>query len=137
MSYGAESAEPPVSARALLLAGSLVRIAYGVGALLTPARMVSAGLAPDTHALAEPRLTLRGFGGHQLIVGALTLAATRAAAPARRAATLSLLVDTFDIVSTVLEQHARGERDATVTRSYRLSGAGMATFACARWVLRR
>lgn len=122
---------PSTGARVLLLAGSAVRIAYGAGALLTPAKMVSAGLAPDTHELADPRLLLRAFGGHQLVVGCLTLAAARSPQLARRAAALSLLIDTFDVASAVLEQRARGGRDQTVTGGYAISGAGMAAFAAA------
>jgi hypothetical protein len=114
-----------------MLGGSAVRIAYGVGALLAPARMVSAGIAPDTHDLPDPRLLLRAFGGHQLVTGCVTLAAIRSRRLARRAAALSLLIDTFDVASAVLEQRARGGRDQTITGGYAISGAGMVAFAAA------
>lgn len=116
---------------AVLVAGSIVRVAYGVGALLAPQRMVAAGFAPDTHGLPDPRLTLRAFGGHLLVTGCMTLAAVRARRDVREAAALSMLIDAFDVVSTVLEQRARGGPDATITGGYRLSGTGATTFALA------
>jgi hypothetical protein len=122
---------PPISARALMLVGSTVRIAYGVGSLLAPTRMVSAQYAPNTHDLADPRLLLRAFGGHQLVTGCLTLAATRSRRLARPATTLSLLIDTLDVVSAVLEQRARGQTDKTIIGGFAISGTGMITFAAA------
>lgn len=127
----------PPGARMLLLAGSTARIVYGVGALLAPARMVSAEYAPDTHDLADPRLLLRAFGGHQLVTGCLTLTATRSRRLVRPAATLSLLIDTLDVVSAILEQRARGRRDQTITGGYAISGAGMIAFAAALCALSR
>jgi hypothetical protein len=116
-------------ARVLLVGGSSVRIVYGMGALLAPARMVEARYAPDTHELADPRLLLRAFGGHQLVTGCLTLAATRSRRLARLAATLSLLIDTLDVGSAALEQRSRGRPDRTILGGYAISGAGMIAFA--------
>jgi hypothetical protein len=113
----------------LLLGGSAVRIAYGAGALLAPASMVSHKYAPDTHDLDEPRLLLRAFGGHQLVTGCLTLASISSRRLARGAATLGLLIDTLDVTSAVLEQRARGERNPIITGGYAISGAGMVVFA--------
>lgn len=127
---------PSRGARALLLAGSSVRIAYGLGALLAPRSMVDARLAPNTHGLPDPRLLLRGFGGHQLLVGSATLLALRQDRRlARCAAMLSLMVDTFDVGSAALEQRARGECDSTVAGGYAISGAGMLAFGLATLVL--
>jgi hypothetical protein len=120
-----------MSARVLLLGGSAVRIAYGAGALLAPARMVSAECAPDTHGLADPRLLLRAFGGHQLVTGCLTLTAIRSRRLARRAAIISLLIDTLDVAAALLEQRTRGGRDQTIVGGYVISGAGMVVFAAA------
>lgn len=121
----------------MLVSGSAVRILYGLVALLAPRRMVSTGCAPDTHDLADPRLLLRAFGGHQLVVGCMTLCTTRSRSLARSAAALSLLIDTFDVVSAILEQRARGGRDQTITGGYAISGVGMLTFAIALRVLDR
>jgi hypothetical protein len=120
-----------------MLAGGTVEVAYGVGALLAPARMVSTGYAPDTHGEADPRLLLRAFGGHLLVAGCLTLAATRSPHHARSAITLSLLINALDVISTVLERCARGQRDRTFTRGIALSGTGTAVFAAALHALPR
>lgn len=114
-----------------------MRIAYGIGALLAPAMMVEARYAPDTHELDDPRLLLRAFGGHQLVTGCLTLAASRSRGLARPAAILSLLIDTLDVGSAVLEQRARGRPDQTILGGYVISGAGMIAFAAALRTLSR
>jgi hypothetical protein len=121
----------PAPARLLMVGGSLVRIAYGAGALLAPAEIVAAQFAPDTQGLPEPRLLLRGFGGHQLVTGALTLAAMRSPQLARGAAALSLLIDAFDVSSALLELRARGHIDRTLIGGFALSGSGIITFAAA------
>jgi hypothetical protein len=125
------------SVRVLLYSGSALRIVYGVGALLKPTTMVSGGYAPNTHDLDDPRLLLRAFGGHQLVTGCMTFCATRSRRLARQAATFSLLIDTLDVVSAVLEQRSRGQRDQTVTGGYVISGAGMIAFATALFTLDR
>jgi hypothetical protein len=125
------------NALVLLLGGSAVRIAYGVGSLLAPESMVSAEYAPDTHGLADPRLTLRAFGGHQLVTGCLTVIATCRRRHVREAATLSLLIDAFDVLSAALEQRARGRRDETITGGYAISGMGVIAFLAVLRSLRR
>lgn len=114
-----------------MLSGSALRIAYGAGALLAPAKMVSAEYAPDTHGLADPRLLLRAFGGHQVVTGSLAIAAVGSPRLARPAAALSLLIDAFDVGSALLELRARGQRDQTVVGGIALSGVGTLTFAAA------
>jgi uncharacterized protein YjeT (DUF2065 family) len=64
------------TAQALILPGTAVRIVYGLGATFMPQRMVAARLAPDTHDLPDPRLLLRAFGGHQLLIGGIALSGT-------------------------------------------------------------
>jgi len=120
---------PSAGARWLAVVGSLVRISYGLCSLLAPEAIVAAKLAPDTSELADPRLTLRAFGGHQLVVGSLTLAAVRSRRMLRHAALLSLSIDSFDVVSAALEQRVRGKHDPTITWGYLISGAGIAAFA--------
>lgn len=119
------------------MAGGAVHIAYGLGSLLMPERMVSAHYAPDTHGLADPRLLLRAFGGHLLISGCLTLTAMRSPRQARSAAMLCLLINTFDVTSAILELRARGESDQTVKGGIALSGSGVLTFAAALRALSR
>jgi hypothetical protein len=131
MSYRIQLENVPLAAQALMLAGGAVHIAYGVGALLAPERMVSARYAPDTHGLADPRLLLRAFGGHLLITGCIALAATRSPRHARSAAALCLLTNASDVTCALLELRARGHRDQTVTGGIALSGAGVLAFASA------
>jgi hypothetical protein len=126
----------PRSARTLVVVGSAVRIAYGVGALLAPAKMVQARYAPDTHELDDPRLLLRAFGGHQLVIGCLTIAAACSRRHPRQAASLSLLIDMLDVGSAVLELHTRGRADRTVLGGIAISGSGILTFAAALYTLR-
>jgi uncharacterized protein YjeT (DUF2065 family) len=114
-----------------MLAGGAVHVAYGIGSLLAPEKMVAGRYAPNTHALPDPRLLLRAFGGHLLLSGCLTLAAVRAPRHARSATTLSLLINTFDVTSAILELRARGRSDQTITGGIALSGAGVFTFAAA------
>jgi hypothetical protein len=121
----------PQSAQALMLAGSAGHIAYGIGSLLAPERMVSAHYAPDTHALPDPRLLLRAFGGHLLISGCLMLSAIRSPRQARSAATLCMLINALDVTSALLELRARGQSDQTVTGGIMLSGTGVLVFAAA------
>ena len=120
---------PGMSTRVLLCVGSTVRIAYGVGSLLAPAKMVSGKLSPDTHELADPRLLLRAFGGHQVVTGCMMLAARRSRRMARQAALASLLIDAFDVASALLEIRARGEVDQTTIGGIAISGTGLITFA--------
>src|SRR6185312_6620145 len=127
----------PGSARTLMAIGSAVRIAYGVGALLAPVKMAQARYAPDTHALEDPRLLLRAFGGHQLVTGCLTLAAICSRRYARQAASLSLLIDIVDVGSAALELGARGDVDQTVLGGIAISGSGILTFAAAHYALIR
>jgi uncharacterized protein YjeT (DUF2065 family) len=138
MSYQtSETKQVPRVARALLVIGSLVRVSYGIGALLAPQRMVSAQLAPDTHDLAEPRLVLRAFGGHQLVAGSLTLCTIRLPRLAPAAATLSLAIDALDVASTLLEIGARGRCERQTVGGIALSGSGVLTFAAALGLLGR
>lgn len=117
--------------------GSAGHIAYGVGSLLAPEKMVSAQYAPDTHDLADPRLLLRAFGGHLLVSGCLALAATRSPRHAPSAAALCLLINTFDVASAILELRARGHTDQTVTSGIALSGSGVLVFGAALRALAR
>lgn len=129
--------ELPPLATAALLAGTAVRLSYGAGALLAPARMVEANLAPDTHGEADPRLLLRAFGGHQLLVGGFALVSARSRRHAGVGMTLSLLIDALDVASALLELRARGARDRSVLGGVALSGTGVLTFALALASLRR
>jgi hypothetical protein len=115
-----------MTARVLMLGGTAVRIAVGVGYLLVPSRMAAARLAPDTDHEPDARLFVRGFGGHQLVTGAVTLAAARAPRLSSPALNFNLLIDTLDMTSTALEVRARGRPDRTLIGSIALSGTAIA-----------
>ena len=67
--------EAPFFPRLALVVGGLIRVAYGLHALLAPEAMGRRRLAPRTHGKADPRLSLRGFGGQLVVLGAFTLLA--------------------------------------------------------------
>jgi hypothetical protein len=128
---------PSITARFLMLGCTAVRLAFGTGYLLAPSRMASAGLAPDTGGRADARLLVRGFGGHQLVTGAMTLSATYARRLTGPAVMLNLLIDTLDVASAALELRARGGADRTLVGGIALSGTGVVTSALALRALER
>jgi hypothetical protein len=99
--------------------------------------MAEAELAPDIDGRPEARLLLRAFGGHQLLVGALTLSSLRDRRRARAGAALSLAVDALDVASALIEWRDRGRADSAVGGGIMLSGSGVLTFAAALRALRR
>jgi len=109
-----------------MLGGAAVRLAVGAGYLLASSSMASARLAPQTADRPDARLFVRGFGGHQLLIGALTLAAARARRLAGPVVALNLLIDALDMTSTALEVRARGRADRTLIGSIALSGTAIA-----------
>jgi hypothetical protein len=124
---------PAVDARSLALLGSAVRGAWGAGAFAAPEAMRSArmtGDSPDLD-LPDPRLYVRGFGAHQLLVAGFTIAATRSRRLLRPALVLSTLLDAVDIASAVAEVRARGGADQTTVAGIVFSGSGLALFAAA------
>ena len=127
-----------MEARTLAVAGSLVRGAWGAGAFAAPAAMARAQLigGPDLQ-LADPRLYVRGFGAHQLLVAGFTVAATRSDALLRPALVLSALLDAVDIASAVAEIPARGGLDRSLASGIVFSGGGLALFAAALRALDR
>jgi hypothetical protein len=124
-------------ARLLILAGTAVRLAYGAGALLSPSRMVAARLAPGTDGRPDPRMTLRGFGGHQLVVAAFTLATVGSPRLVRSALVLNMLIDALDVTAAALELRVRGRADRTLIGGIALSGTGIVAFALALRALNR
>jgi hypothetical protein len=58
-----------------MLAGSSVRLAYGIGSLFA-ANWMSGRLARDVRGHADGRMSLRGFGGLYMAVALLTMLAS-------------------------------------------------------------
>ena len=114
-----------------MLANSLFRLGYGVGALFAPSAMVGARMVPDTDDRPEARLFVRGFGGHQVAVAAVGLAGGRWRRLERPGIALAVAIDAVDMLSAAAEARARGRMDGDLVGGFALSAAGAATAAAA------
>jgi hypothetical protein len=124
-----------VSRRNLILLNAGVRLAYGVVVTLWPSNTIdnSLRLAPDTDALPEARLFVRGFSAHQIGVAFVGLASIRKRELEPVAITLAGTIDALDVGSAVIEARARGRWDEDLIGGALFSGAGLAT-AVAAWL---
>ena len=112
--------------RYILLGGGAVRLAIGAGYLVVPSAMTGAQLAPNTDDSPDARLFVRGFGGHQVLPAAFTLAELRDRRLLAPALALNLLIDGFDVTSALLEARARARVDRTLAGGLALSGSAIA-----------
>ena len=128
---------PERAGRLLALGGAAFRTSVGAGYLLAPARMAAARLAPETDDSPDARLFVRGFGGHQLVTGAITLAALRARRLLGPALALNVLIDGLDLTSAALEVRRRGQADRTLAGSMALSATAVAWALALRSALAR
>jgi hypothetical protein len=119
-----------------VIAGSVARLAYGLGAVLAPEWM-GGRLAPTLQGHPDPRMNLRGFGGAQSAVALYTLAMARTRDGARSAVALNGLVDGCDAVVSALEIRARGRVDLSGGGGVALNVAGLAWWSLAAALLRR
>jgi hypothetical protein len=117
--------------RALLLGNAVIRMAYGVGGLLSPTAMERMQLAPDTPERPEARLFVRAFGAHQIGVAALGLASLRWRQLERPAAAAAVAIDLTDIFSALVEAVKRGRLESDLAGGLVFSGAGAASAAVA------
>ena len=113
--------------RGLILVNSVVRLVYGVGALVAPSAMAAAGFAPDLERRTDARLFVRGFGAHQIGVAALGLASIGRLELERPAMVLAAAIDAVDMASAVAEGSSRGQMDADVVGGFLFSAAGAAS----------
>jgi hypothetical protein len=120
-----------MSRRNLLLVNSVVRLAYGLGGLLSPGAMARGRLVAATDAHPEARLFVRGFSAHQILVAALGLAATQRRGLEAPAIVAAIAVDASDIASALAEGVERGRLDQDLSGGIAFSGAGLATAAWA------
>lgn len=116
-----------MSKRSTMLVNVLFRLAYGIGALLFPAKMAIARLAPDAEAQSEARLFVRGFAAHQVAVALLGLAGLHWRALQKPAAFAAVSIDLADMVSAVVEARDRGTMDRDLSGGLVFSAAGVAT----------
>lgn len=120
-----------MSRRNLLLLNSAVRLAYGLGGLLAPGPMAKSRLAAETDGRPDARLFVRAFSAHQILVGALGLAAVRRRGLEAPAIAAAVAIDASDIASALAEGAERGRLDQDLGGGIAFSGAGLATAAWA------
>jgi hypothetical protein len=113
----------------LIAANTLIRLGYGVAALLAPSQPALGRLpiAPDTEDFPEARLFIRGFAAHQIGVAAVGLASLVQPSLRRPAMLLAAATDVADIGSALVEARARGHHDADLTGGIAFSAAGLAS----------
>jgi hypothetical protein len=111
----------------LLLQGSAMRGAYGLLALLFP-KLLNAGAGMSEEEVdADARYLNRLFGGRDLVVAGLTLAAVRAGEE-RRATNLNLICEATDTIALLEEVRTRGGLDRTLAIGLAFNVAGYATW---------
>jgi len=120
-----------MSRRDLVALNGLVRLGYGLGALLAPSTMASLRFVPDTERRPDARLFVRGFGAHQIGAAALALGALRRPRLERPAMMLAVALDAVDMLSAVVEARARGRLDPDTAGGFAFSASGAATAAAA------
>lgn len=113
----------------LVAANALIRVTYGVAALVSPSRplMGKVPLAPDTEALPEARLFVRGFAAHQVAVGMLGLASLGHRELRRPAMALAAATDLADMASALVEATDRARLAPDLTGGIAFSAAGLAS----------
>jgi PPOX class probable F420-dependent enzyme len=117
--------------RWLMGAGAIVRLAYGVGALLAPGAMCARRLAPDVRGHPAGRMDFRGFGGLHANIAALTLHGAVRDRNTRLLLGLNLGCELSDVTATLLEWRARGRADRVLGGSLLLACAGLVTWTVA------
>lgn len=122
--------------RNLLLLNAGVRMAYGVGGLLSPAAMGKLRLAADTPERPDARLFVRGFSAHQIGVAVLGLAALNSRRLQRPAALAAVAIDLADILSAVVEAAKREKLGSDLAGGIVFSATGAATASAALLVNR-
>ena len=112
-----------------MTAGSLGRLAYGLGAMFAP-RFMAGRYAP-----AEPEsvMSLRGFGGQYMAIAAFTLLAARSPQLARPALFLNVGVDVCDAMAGGFEVREKGVGDPIAIGGIALPAINLATWL---WALR-
>ena len=122
---------PKSSPRALLFVNAATRVAYGAGALASPAMMERAGMAPDLPERPDGRLFVRAFGGHMVAVGSFGLLALHCRSQHRAAAAAALAIDVADVASALVEAGKRGRLERDLAGGIVFSAAGAITAALA------
>ena len=122
--------------RVPFVAGSVARLAYGLGAILAPDWM-SGRLTPQTIGHPDSRMNVRGFGGAQSAIAIYTLVAAATPDGAQRVLLLNVLVDTLDTAVSLLEWRDRGELDEMAAGGVAVNIAGLSCWAVAAAALQK
>ena len=111
----------------LIAANSVIRIGYGVAALIAPSKPLlgRVPLAPDTEGFPEARLFVRGFAAHQIGVAIIGLASLSRPGLRRPAMLLSAATDLADIASALVEANVRGRLQSDLRDGIAFSSAGL------------
>jgi 5,10-methenyltetrahydromethanopterin hydrogenase len=114
---------------ALITGNALVRLTYGVSAVLAPSRSFAGKvpLAPDTDHFPEARLFVRGFSSHQVVVALFGLASIVRSDLRRPAMLLAAATDLADIVSALVEARSRSRLDSDLIGGIAFSSLGFAS----------
>jgi hypothetical protein len=114
-------------ARQLAAVNSIVRLTYGVAALIAPSRPLAGKvpLAPDADHFPEARLFIRGFSAHQIAAGLFGLAGVARPDLRRPAMLLAAVVDLADITSALVEARDRSRYDSDLTGGIVFSSLGL------------
>ncbi len=116
-----------MSARGNLIAGAVVRTTYGLVSLFAPKILFSA--AGEDEVVDDTRYFNALFGGRDLTVAGLTVAALRAGRE-REALLANISCEATDLVALVQEYRQRGELDSTLKAGIAFNVAGWTT-----WIL--
>jgi hypothetical protein len=111
----------------MLLQGSALRATYGLLALLFPNALNAAAGQTEEDVDPDARYINRLFGGRDLLVAGLTVAAVRAG-DERQATNLNLVCEATDTISLLEELRTRGRLDRTLAIGLAFNVAGYATW---------
>jgi hypothetical protein len=103
-----------IVAAKILIQGSLIRAGYGILALLFPKVLLAASGMSEDQLDPEARYFNRLFGGRDVLVAGLTVAAAKAGEE-KRATQMNLACELTDTVSLLEEARSRGGMDRTLT----------------------
>ena len=111
----------------LIAASSVIRIGYGVAALIAPSKPLlgRVPLAPDTDRFPEARLFVRGFAAHQIGVAIIGLASLSRPGLRRPGMLLSAATDAADIASALVGATVRGRVHSDLRDGIAFSSAGL------------
>jgi hypothetical protein len=111
--------------------GGLIRMSYGLGALLAPDRMSASRIAPDVRDHPDGRMDFRGFGGLHTNIASATLCSAATDRYVAPMLVLNLGCEIADTAAGLLEWRDRGGPDRLVVGSLVLSTVGVGLWTSA------